>query len=73
MEDLEESEAETSPQLFHVFRFSPNYGMLDCSRPSRVRNEMEDMEESEAETSFQLFHVFRFSPNYGMLDCFALY
>jgi len=27
---MEESDAETSYQLFHVLRFSPNYGMLDC-------------------------------------------
>jgi len=28
MKDLEESDAEASCQLFHVLRFSPNYGML---------------------------------------------
>ena len=30
MKDLEESEAATSHQLFHVLRFSANYGMLAC-------------------------------------------
>ncbi len=29
MEDMEESVADTSYQLFHVLRFSANYGMLD--------------------------------------------
>ncbi len=34
-------------QLFHVLRFSSNYGMLDCCRPSRVRNAIKDLEESD--------------------------
>ena len=29
MENLEESEAEDSYQLFHVLRYASNYGMLD--------------------------------------------
>ena len=81
MENLEESEAETSYQLFHVLRgvyTAPqcfelwNVGLLwlfeKFSRPSRVRNTMENLEESEAEDSYQLFHVLRYASNYGMLD-----